>query len=92
MTLLDPPHSARPSGEERVPTPVQMSGSQPDADSEAGQQHDPEQPLESIPLDIESTWSAWLCVLGSFMFLVPSFGESVLCRFHRPPFRSDAVI
>ncbi|KAH8679140.1 major facilitator superfamily domain-containing protein [Ilyonectria robusta] len=51
-----------------------MSGSQPDADSEAGQQHDPEQPLESIPLDIESTWSAWLCVLGSFMFLVPSFG------------------
>ncbi|KAF7543968.1 hypothetical protein G7Z17_g10314 [Cylindrodendrum hubeiense] len=76
MSFLDPPQAICRPGEERVATPVPMSASDADAeaDVEAGQQQDPEQPLESTPRDIESTWGAWLCVLGSFMFLVPSFG------------------
>lgn len=32
---------------------------------------------EAAPVDIESSISAWLCVLGSFFFLVPSFGKSI---------------
>ncbi|KAK7397641.1 hypothetical protein QQX98_012996 [Neonectria punicea] len=70
---MDPPIELRRAGEERVATPVSVSGSAADTDAEAGQ-HAPERPFESTPRDIESTWSAWLCVLGSFMFLVPSFG------------------
>ncbi|KAK7426129.1 hypothetical protein QQZ08_007439 [Neonectria magnoliae] len=70
---MDSPIELRRTGEERVATPVSVSGSDADIDAEAGQ-HAPEQPFESTPRDIESTWGAWLCVLGSFMFLVPSFG------------------
>ncbi|KPM38504.1 hypothetical protein AK830_g8071 [Neonectria ditissima] len=70
---MAPATELRRVGDDRVAAPVSVSGSDADSDAEAGQ-HAPEQPPESTPRDIESTWSAWLCVLGSFMFLVPSFG------------------
>lgn len=31
--------------------------------------------VEEHSIDIESSKSAWLCVLGSFMFLIPTFGN-----------------
>ncbi|KAM0561449.1 hypothetical protein ACHAPJ_003330 [Fusarium lateritium] len=48
------------------PIIVTMSNVNPDPEAQAD--------AESTSADIESTWGAWICVLGAFLFLVPTFG------------------
>lgn len=50
------------------PIAAAMSNVNPDAEA----QQEAESPAE----DIENSFSAWICVLGAFLCLVPTFGKS----------------
>lgn len=47
---------------------------------DAGQ--DSDDSLDSLGKDIEGDLAAWACVLGSLLFLVPSFGKYIQVHSH----------
>lgn len=53
---------------------VQQNRPAPMGVTEAG--GDPETNSAPIP-DIESGFPAWLCVMGAFFFILPSFGKCI---------------
>lgn len=57
---------------------VVLPVSGPGADSQQpddGENRDLERSTSTVTLSsLESTWKGWVCVMGSFLFLVPSFG------------------
>jgi MFS family permease len=63
------------------PIAAVMSNVNPDAEA----QPEAEFPAE----DIEKSFSAWLCVLGAFLCLVPTFGKS---QCHRFPYHQLIII
>lgn len=50
------------------PITATVSNINPDAEA---------QPEADSRQDVEKTASAWICVLGSFLALIPTFGESI---------------
>jgi len=53
------------------PIMATMSNVNPDAEAQTNTQDAPGQ-------DVEKSLSAWLCVLGSFLALVPTFGKHIM--------------
>jgi hypothetical protein len=74
------PEKTGPAGEQTVVLPISTSGQDADANDQpdGGGNGDLERTTSAVTLrNLESTWKGWICVLGSFLFLVPSFGEFI---------------
>ena len=61
-------YSRTMSPTEKSPEPTGYGSNQPQLPAS----HD-----ETSTVDIESSLAAWICVLGSFLFLMPTFGISL---------------
>ena len=59
------------------PIMATMSNVNPDAEAQTNTEDAPGQ-------DVEKSISAWLCVLGSFLALVPTFGKHIMTYHDRP--------
>lgn len=66
------------------------SSSPPSIPDDAGQ--DSDDSLDSLGKDIEGDLGAWACVLGSLLFLIPSFGTCIQIHYHHQSTNSQRQV